>query len=63
MSPTSSMGSKMPVEALASKTKTIKATMIILIPLMPDLDKPKTKAAAKTTVQSKKLNAENTGLN
>lgn len=60
MSPTSNIGSKMPVEALASKTNAIKATMIMLMPLMPDLDKPKTKAAAKTTDQSINVKSENT---
>lgn len=60
MSPTRSIGMRTPVEDLASKTKTNKATIMTLMPLIPDLDKPKTKAAAKTTVQSINVKAENT---
>ncbi len=46
-SPTISIGSRIPVEALAPKTNTNMATIMTLIPLIPDFDKPRIKAARK----------------
>ena len=53
-----SIGSNMPVEALASKTSAIKATMIMLMPLIPDLDRPSTKAAVVMVTISNRLSWE-----
>ncbi len=50
-----SIGNKMPVEALAPNMKTNMATIMTLIPLIPDFDKPKMKAAEKRMTRSLKL--------
>ena len=52
----------MPVEALASNTSTISATIMMLMPLMPDLDKPRIKAAAVTVKISIRLRFESIGF-
>ena len=60
ISPTISMGSRMPVEGLAPNTKTNIATMMMLMPLIPDLDRPKTKAAVKSIIALKRDNCDST---
>ena len=46
-----SMGRRIPVDSLAPKIKTSIATMITLIPFIPDFDKPKIKDA-KAKIES-----------
>ncbi len=52
MSPTINIGRRMPVEALAPKTNTIIATIMTLMPLIPDFERPRIKLAAKRVNQS-----------
>lgn len=50
----------MPVDGLAPNTKTNIATMMMLMPLMPDLDKPSTNAAVKSIIAFKRDNCDST---
>lgn len=50
----------MPVEGLAPNTKTNIATMMMLMPLMPDLDRPNTNAAMKSIIALKRDNCDST---
>ena len=51
ISPTISRGTISPVDSLAPKARAIKVTMMIAIPLMPDLETPITNAAVKARIQ------------
>jgi hypothetical protein len=57
ISPTINMGRRTPVEFLAPKMKTNMATIMTLIPLIPDLDKPRIKAARKRMKNSVRLSS------
>ncbi len=60
ISPTISIGSRMPVDGLAPKTKTSMATMMMLMPLIPDLDKPRMNAAPNSMIAWIRDNCDST---
>jgi len=50
----------MPVDGLAPKTKTSMATMMMLMPLIPDLDKPRMNAAPNSMIAWIRDNCDST---